>query len=69
MNYYEWSNEYYETAQELNNVINRFKSQRKNACKSERKELDAKIAKYREYYCDCIHIANHLMQRYSGAAE
>lgn len=72
MNYYEWSNQYYETAQELNNVIIRLKSQRKNHCyqnDKKRKELDKKIAKYREYYLDCMHIAAHLMQRYNGDCE
>ena len=32
-----------------------------------KKELDLRIAKYKIYYNECIHISNHLMDRYYGA--
>lgn len=35
--------------------------------KSTKKELDLKIAKYKIYYNECIHISDHLMDRYYGA--
>lgn len=66
MNYYEWSNEYYNTALRINEVIDNLRLQRKNATLSEKKELDSKIIKYKGYYNECMHIANHLMMRYNG---
>lgn len=66
MDYYTWSNEYYNTALRLNDVIDDLKSKRKNASLSEKKELDSKIFKYKIYYNECMHIANHLMMRYDG---
>lgn len=66
MNYLEWSKEYTATANELDTVINRFKNMRKSASRSEKKELDLKIAQYKMYYNDCISTANHLMLRHEG---
>lgn len=68
MNYYEWSNEYYDTAEQFNKIIKGFKDKKKNASKSEKRQLDAKIAKYKEYYSDCMHIANHLRERHTRGA-
>lgn len=44
-------------------------SKQKKRGKSEinKKELDLKIAKYKIYYNECIHISDHLMDRYYGA--
>lgn len=41
--------------------------QKKEANRKSTKELDLKIAKYKIYYNECIHISNHLMDRYYGA--
>lgn len=66
MNYYEWSNEYYQSALEVNDSIEKLKNQRKNAPKSITKELDNRIAEYKRIYNDCMNIANHLMNRHYG---
>lgn len=68
MNYLEWSQEYNSTAQDISLVIDKLKTVRKSATISERKELDMKIAKYRQYYNECIFIANHLLERHKGVA-
>ncbi len=68
MNYYEWSREYTDTAEKLNEVILRLKAQRKKSNLSQKKEIDAKLAQYRTCYSECLRTADHLMQRYRGVA-
>lgn len=68
MNYFEWSKEYFDTASEISEVIERLKAQRKNAGNTEKKEIDIKISKYRSCYYDCMDIANHLLERHKGVA-
>lgn len=66
MNYIEWSEEYRATADSIADVINRLKSEKYGKSPLGKKELDVKIAKYKTYYNECIHISNHLMARYEG---
>lgn len=67
VNYFEWSMEYKNTADSIQDVIDRLKAEKKEANReSTKKELDLKIAKYKIYYNECIHISNHLMDRYYG---
>ncbi len=68
MNYFEWSNEYSNTAKEIACVIDKLKTRRKIASVSEKKAIDLKLTKYRMYYKECINIANHLMLRHEGVA-
>lgn len=68
MNYFEWSQEYNDAAEEIADVIEKLKEEKKSASLSEKKELDLKITKYRMYYNECIITANHLMQRHKGVA-
>ena len=68
MNYLEWSQEYYDTAEQLDEVIRRLKTERKSSSLSQKKELDAKIAQFKIYYGECIQTANLLKQRHSDAA-
>lgn len=68
MNYFEWSQEYNGTANEISLVIEKLKAKRKTATSSEKKELDMKIARYKLYYNECISIANHLLLRHKGVA-
>ncbi len=68
MNYFEWSKEYIDTAEDFAYVIDKLKARRKSASLSEKKEIDLKITKYRMYYNECIMTANHLMQRHKGVA-
>lgn len=68
MNYYEWSQEYYKTADDISVVIDRLKSSRKGASHSAKKDIEQKIAQYRIYYNECIQVANHLMDRHKGVA-
>lgn len=68
MNYFEWSQEYYNTAADIANVIEKLKSKRKDSVLSEKNELDRKIATYRTYYNECILIADHLLERHKGVA-
>ena len=44
MNYYEWSQEYENTAREMDSMVMRLKKQRAAKGKSDKKELDDKIA-------------------------
>lgn len=48
-------------------VIDRLKAEKRGKSEINKKELDLKIAKYKIYYNECIHISNHLMDRYYGA--
>ncbi len=68
MNYFEWSQEYYDTAEKIADIIERLKLRRKSAVISERKELDLRIANYKVIYNECLQIANRLLQRYKGVA-
>ena len=68
MNYFEWSQEYLNTANEISLVIEKLKNKRKKVSASEKKELDMKIAKYKHYYNESISIANHLLYRHKGVA-
>lgn len=68
MNYFEWSQEYLNTANEISLVIEKLKNKRKKVSASEKKELDMKIARYRQYYNESITIANHLLSRHKGVA-
>lgn len=66
MNYFEWSNEYYQSALAVNDNIEKLKIQRKEAPKSVINDIDSRIAEYKTIYNDCINIANHLMNRHYG---
>lgn len=68
MNYFDWSQEYNNTAAELANVIERLKAKRRGLSKVEKKELNIKIAKYKIYYNECVQIADHLLARHKGVA-
>lgn len=68
MNYFEWSQEYVQTADEIALVIDKIKRSRKNVTSSEKKELDMKLTRYKQYYNECISIANHLLARHKGVA-
>ena len=63
VNYFEWSMEYKNTADSIQDVIDRLKAEKRGKSEINKKELDLKIAKYKIYY---IHISNHLMDRYYG---
>ncbi len=68
MDYLCWSMEYYNTAADIADVIERLKAERKSASVSEKKELDTKLSQYKIYYGECMHIADLLMKRYEGVA-
>lgn len=68
MNYFEWSQEYYNTAEEIAVVIEKLKKEHKGKTPYKQKELNLKIAKYRSYYNECLDIANHLLARHKGVA-
>ena len=64
VNYFEWSMEYKNTADSIQDVIDRLKAEKRGKSEINKKELDLKIAKYKIYYNVCIHISNHLIDRY-----
>ena len=66
MNYYEWAEEYFDTANLINDTIKKLKSQHRTANTVNKKELNLKIAKYRNYYNEAIQTANHLLERAGG---
>ena len=81
MNYYEWSQEYENTAREMDSMVMRLKKQREMDSmvmrlkkqraakgKSDKKELDDKIAFYRSLRNECLRIAAHLRKRSKGVA-
>ena len=68
MDYLKWSNEYKQTASELEAVLARLKRQRARASDSVKKELSDKITLYKGWYKECIEIAHHLMERHRGVA-
>ena len=53
-------------ADSIQDVIDRLKAEKRGKSEINKKELDLKIAKYKIYYNECIHISNHLMDRYYG---
>lgn len=66
MNYYEWAQEYFDTADLLKNTIANIKSQSSKGCKLSKKELNLKLSKYRTYYNEAMQIGNHLIARAGG---
>ncbi len=66
MNYFEWSQQYYDTAKDIDNTILKLKKQRCKACLTEKKELDLKIAKYRTIFYECMQTARLLELRHKG---
>ena len=68
MNYLEWSKEYEQTAERLNEVIVRLKRKRSGLSESKKKELDDKIRFYRSCRNDAFEIAQHLLNRHRGVA-
>lgn len=68
MNYFEWSQEYENTAREMDSMVMRLKKQRAAKGKSDKKELDDKIAFYRSLRNECLRIAAHLKKRSKGVA-
>lgn len=66
IDYFEWSNEYKNTANTIADVIDRLKSEKRGKSNFSKKELDVKIAKYKIYYNECIHISNLLLGRHYG---
>ena len=58
--------EYKNTANNIADVIDRLKSEKRGKSNFSKKELDVKIAKYKIYYNECIHISNLLLGRYYG---
>lgn len=68
MNYLEWSQEYYDTAEKISEIINKLKQQRKRISPSNRKEIDAKLSQYRACYGECIQTADLLKNRHREVA-
>lgn len=68
MNYLEWSQEYYDTAEKLGEIIDRLKEQRKRTSPAKKKEIDIKLSQYRTCYGECIRTADLLRKRHRGAA-
>ena len=66
IDYFEWSNEYKNTANNIADVIDRLKSEKRGKSNFSKKELDVKITKYKIYYNECIHISNLLLGRHYG---
>jgi hypothetical protein len=68
MNYLIWSQEYLDTADMMQKVIDKLNARRKGASKTEKKELEDKIYKYRGYRGECLRIAALLRSRHRDAA-
>lgn len=68
MNYFEWSQEYTDTANELDKVVGRLKSERQHASGSQKQELSDKIIMYRALRNECLNTAALLMDRHRGVA-
>lgn len=66
MNYFEWAQEYYASAKDLQKTIEKLKAKREKASISDREELDRTIAQYKIYQNDCLSTANILMNRHRG---
>ncbi len=63
MNYIKWSDEYYEQAQKILDVIEKKKSKLKTATTDERHEFNAEIIQLRNIYYECMLTAKHLKLR------
>lgn len=68
MNYLIWSQEYLDTADMMQKVIDKLNARRKGASKTEKKELEDRIYKYRGYRGECLRIAALLRSRHRDAA-
>ena len=68
MNYLIWSQEYLDTADMMQKVIDKLNARRKGASKTEKKELEDRIYKYRGYRGECLRIAALLRSRHREAA-
>ncbi len=68
MNYLNWSQEYLDTADRMQEVIDKLKARRQSVSKTERKELEDRICKYRGYRGECLRIAAILRSRHREAA-
>ena len=68
MNYLIWSQEYLDTADMMQKVIDKLNARRKGASKAEKKELEDRIYKYRGYRGECLRIAALLRSRHRDAA-
>ena len=68
MNYLEWSKEYEQTAERLNEVIVRLKRRRGGLSESEKKELADKLRFYRRCRNEAYDVARHLLNRHKGVA-
>ncbi len=68
MNYFEWSQEYLQTANQLDRVLERLQTERAGASESVKKELSERILFYRSCRRDCLEIADILMDRCRGVA-
>lgn len=64
MNYLDWSNEYLETVNRLNNMITNLKNRRKHTNNIiEKLIIDNKIAQFCSCRDECIRTANALRQK------
>ena len=68
MNYLIWSQEYLDTADMMQKLIDKLNARRKGASKTEKKELEDRIYKYRGYRGECLRIAALLRSRHRDAA-
>ena len=68
MNYLIWSQEYLDTADRMQEVIDKLNARRKCASKTEKKELEDRIYKYRGYRGEGLRIAAILRSRHRDAA-
>ena len=68
MNYLIWSQEYLDTADMMQKVIDKLNARRKGAKKKKKKELEDRIYKYRGYRGECLRIAALLRSRHRDAA-
>ena len=68
MNYLIWSQEYLDTADMMQKVIDKLNARRKGASKTEKKELEDRIYKYRGYRGECLRIAALLRSRHRDAS-
>ncbi len=63
MDYISWSQEYFEQAQSLLNVIEKKKRMLKNATLDQKHTINADIIKLRNIYYECMLTAEHLLER------
>ncbi|MBE6738206.1 MAG: hypothetical protein IKB72_03660 [Ruminococcus sp.] len=60
MDYFLWSQEYYEEAEKIKRNLKRMKEKLKNISMYERRTLEDNIQKLQLIYYECIHTANYL---------